>query len=177
MTKLKEMFKKREEIQQTLLDSILKAMPNVLEAAEQFIGEVEGSTGNICWRDVEYTEGDNHVLLLGTMDYEVGSDVELPNGTVVRVTESTQEYFSRILRLGIPYDLAETGSVVDVYTFLSEAAERSEKTYEDQHEELLSLLQGTVTEDDFDLDSLTDEQKQQLQMFMMSAGDKIESDS
>lgn len=171
MAELKELFKRRDETVERLNNGIINAIPNVVDAAQHFVREREGTKGNLVWKDISLLESEGYVMLIGVLEYEVGEVVLLPNGMEFQLTEDTLEHFKRIIRLGVPYALAAEGSKDKVLEFFEQsAAEAEAEALEDDFDDILQLPVSDVDNTEFDLDALTEEQKQQLKLFALSHG-------
>lgn len=168
MAELKEMFTRKEEMYKKMVNIILETMPNVVEGARTYIRLTEGPAGDITWEDVSYFEHEQLIMLIGVIQYHPGDKVELVNGMEIEVTEQTSAYFRRLLRLGISYDLATSGSVDDVVDFLVQSSEQQDE--EEPDENLVQVPVSDVDNTEFDLDDLTEEQREQLRLFALSYG-------
>jgi hypothetical protein len=170
VTDLKQLFKTRDEAVDKLTAGILKAIPNVIEAAQQFVRDREGTTGILEWKDVSYFEEDGYIMFIGLLEYQTGDTVTLPNGSYFELSEHNLDHFKRVIRLGVPYDLAASGTVEEVLKFLEASADDDSSEAQVELEEFLQLPVSEVDNTEFDLDALTDEQKEQLRLFALSNG-------
>lgn len=173
MNNLKDLFEKRDETYSEQTEVIIEAIPHVLEGAKKFIQEREPTSNDPEWKDISLMEeGDGYVILIGTLEYNVGDMLQLPTGDMVEVSEDTADYFKRMLRIGIPLDLAKKGTEDEVCQFLIKTAEENEQA-DDEEQALIEAIQQaqqTVDEEEFDTESLTEEQKEQLRLFTLSNG-------
>jgi len=169
MVELKELFERRDAAFKKMSDGIMRSIPNVFGAAEQFIRQREGSTGALSWEDINYYDNEDYIMIIGVLAYEPGDVITLPNGMEFEVTEQTVEHFKRLLRLGIPYKLAATGSQDDVFDFLIQSAEEADAE-ESLEEQMVQLPVSDVDNTEFNLDDLTDEQREQLRLFALTSG-------
>ena len=163
MSELKELFKKREDTFKTQSEEIFASVPNVLDGCKKFVTARGGDGDLLEWDNISYLDEQNVVVLIGTISYNPGDTVELPNGRRVVVTENTAEYFKAMLRLGIPYDLAIEGSSEDIFNFLTETIEVEEISDEDPVPEEMYLDSGDYG---FNLDELDEEQRKAMEMFL-----------
>jgi len=176
MTELKDLIERRDATVKQLTDAIIKSIPNVATGAEWFIRHREGRSGQLIWEDITYYEDQDFIMLTGVLEYSEGDVIELPNGVEYEVTKDTREQFKRLLRLGIPYDLATLGTEEDVIEFLITSAEEAEDVGEpieasEELERALAHLQAAESPD-FDVDALSDEQREQLKLFNLTSGGK-----
>jgi hypothetical protein len=175
MADLRAMLERRDATVKQLNDAIIKAIPNVISGAERFIRAREGRSGTLRWEDITFFRDEDYIMLIGVLEYKEGDLIELPNGAEFEVTEHTTEHFKRLLRLGIPYDLAALGTEDDVIDFLFESARESEESEDvidlDELEKHLAQL-PVADNPEFDEDALTDEQLEQLKLFTMTTGGK-----
>ena len=166
MTELKKLFERRDAAFKSITVDILDSLPNVLDACRRFVTDHGHHNGTLSWEDISYLQEEEVVLLVGIVQYNPGDIIEMPDGEKVKINEATAEYFKSMLRLGIPYKLATHGTTDDVYEWLTQHVE-----HRDGPEE---IQQKTVDETDFNLDDLTEEQRQQLEMFAHLSGGKVE---
>lgn len=170
MANLKDMFQERDDALDRMTAAILEKVPNLVEASTSFIRNREGITGELNWRDISFFEDESYIMLLGVLEYEVGDTVTLPNGLEFDITEQTVNHFKRILRMGFPYQLATEGSKDEIYEYLEETELQHNQASEDEMREVLQLPVSDVDDTEFDLDDLTEEQREQLRLFAMSGG-------
>lgn len=177
MTDLKELFEKRDDVFRALTVKIMDSLANVIEGANLFVHHREESTGLITWEDVSFFEDEKIIMLIGVLEYSPGDVVYVSEGNHIEITENTASYFKRLLRLGIPYSLAISGTPEDVFDFLKQSAEKA-AAEDDEEQELFfdasELPTGSVDVPEFNLDDLTEEQREQLRLFALSYGGKNE---
>lgn len=171
MSELKELFDRRDNEHKKATKIIFKSLQNVVEGISEFIGaneEEEEPVGHFSWDDVVYLfnevslETNGLVLLMGSLSYSIGSKVPMPNGEIVEINEETVEYFKRIIRIGVPFTLAETGTKEEVVEFLQSSVQQEEGPAEETEMDI----------SDFLVEDLTEEQQQALKMFSHLSGDK-----
>lgn len=154
--KLEQLFAHREQQFRRNTERILTSMKNVIDGVVQFLNlNEELAQGQLTWQDVQFR--DEIVMLIGFIDYPPGAKFATSNGEVVVVSEQTVDYFRRIIRMGLPADLVHKNSADDTIAFLQEI----QKQNEIEEVEMIELPVPDGVED-FDLDSLTDEQKAAL---------------
>lgn len=168
MTELKELFKQREETFRTLSDQIFDSLPNVIDGCKKFVTFKGADDQLLDWEEVKYVEEHQVVVLIGSLAYKPGDTVTLPNGEKITINENTAEYFRAMLHIAIPYKLATTGSVEEVYDFLIETMDFSEADGAIVSMEEEDQKQFLADTENFNLDALTEEQRAQLNMAMAS---------
>lgn len=169
-TNLRQMFEAREMSYKKATDRILEMMASALDAIVTFLaskGELSGT--QLVWQEASYypssDEGhEGYIMLMGVIEHLVGQKFQLPNGQMVEVTEETADYFRRIIRIGIPLKLAVEGTEQEILQFMEET------TKEDFEEG--PGFDSAPQPDTFDMDELTEEQKQALAMFSGTSGTK-----
>lgn len=150
---IKKLFAARSDEYKKATKTILESMSGALNAIHEYmnIDEVEKRGGYLEWEEVSYVEddGDTLVILLGVVGFPPGTEIVLEDEKKIKVTKDTAPYFRRIIRAGIPANIAQK-SKKSVIAFL----EKMEK------ESLNSNLDNVFSsEEDFDLSKLTDEQR------------------
>ena len=115
MTNIKNLFEKRNESYQKQTDNILQLMAHVLEGVIIALDEDAGS--EVTWEDVQMVPADDVILLTGFIQLNPGESVTLDTGRTINVTEENMKDFRRILRVAVPIDIAENGTVDDVADF------------------------------------------------------------
>lgn len=175
MIELKTMFEQRENVYHKLTAAIIDTIPNVVEGARLFIESRETMSREPEWKDVSMIdENGGYVVLVGILEYKIGDTLQLPTGATVEVKEETVEYFKRMLRIGIPYKMAMDGSKEEIRDYLIHTAEENDKEAEEAEQTLIEALTSQSEEDvdeaQFDMEGLTEEQQEQLRLFMLSNG-------
>jgi hypothetical protein len=126
------------------------------------------ATGNLIWREVEYTPNDGMVVLSGEIKYDIGTTLQSDTGENMVVTEDTQQYFYHPLYIKIPITLVGEPKE-NIIAFFETLAAQKQKELENQ--------QVNQYNEEFDISTLTDEQKQSLNLHLLSQGDIGESNS
>jgi len=155
---------------------ILTQIPNVLEAITRTLVDEQYTT--LQWEDAQYSADDGILILIGNVKVEIGDDIQLDDGRKVAVTEENVSTLRRIVRVGIPMDLAEHGSVEDIQDYLANKqhknytpldAEGEPQTVDDlMSEDQVTEYYNKILKEDveevfgFDSEDLTDDQVQQL---------------
>ena len=160
---IKALFKKREDTFETLSKEILDLMPNVLEGCAMFVADRGGNAENLEWDNVAFYEDRNVIMLIGSVKHDIGDVVVMPNGMHAEVDAENVEYFKSMLHLGIPFKLVEEASAEDIKNFMDETLDTDEHEIE-------------ASDDiDFNLDELTEEQKEKLMMYNPPEGSDKQS--
>ena len=171
---LLELFEKREDHWQSDTVTILEKMTHVLEGAFQHLEETGGISphGTLVWDDVSLLG--ELVLIIGNVVYEPGTKIYTETGEEITVTEENAHHFDNFIRVGVPLELAQNGSVEDVKAFLVDISGENElDEMEGNQQNVHSINDHT----DFNLSQLTEEQLEQLEMFSKTKENKNESDS
>lgn len=175
-TKVKKLFENREKHFKDDTDAILDSMSTATAAIAKFIKKtddvvIEG--GELTWEDVTYIGGvekdnEGYVIFIGVQSHQPGETFSLPNGQTVAITEETAEYFRRMIRVGLPFHLAVEGSAEEIVQFMEEAAKRDPYDPYD-----LDMMLESEPSTEFDLEELTDEQRESLMLHLKTSGYKI----
>lgn len=165
------LLEERDNIYHEFTYSILEQLaPTVLVTAIEHLGlEDMAATGQVMWQDVAVT--DYILTLVALVKYPPGSTYTTESGEEIEVTETMdQEYFTRVIRISIPLELAINGTIEEVRDFLEVTRAEAQDRQEQYYSTLDNLDEGMSTEaTDFDLDELTEEQRQKLNMFYKSS--------
>ena len=166
---IQKMFYERdEEHHERTLEILEMVAPNLLKGVITFMKIEELVEQNqLIWDSIELI---NQIISLrGRLKQPVGSSFITESGKSVEVTDETQEYFTQALWITIPFLTAVNGSADDVVDFLENAQEKKEelekiKVKEDKTEPLELLLPENEMVG-FDLEKLTEQQWQQLELY------------
>lgn len=135
---------------------IFKAIAGALEAINERmdIAATNKIGGELEWDDITLVHDDTRgvLILIGVIVYKPGSELTLDNGDKIKVTEDTAPYFRRLVRAGIPLEIAHK-TKKQVLTFLKKKDDEEKKQSEDP---------VVDKEADFDLSTLTEEQRKLL---------------
>ena len=154
--KLKTIFRHRQRQFEKNTDAIFAALEPATNGIIEYLNlKEEISQGQLKWTNVVNQESEGLITMIGLIQYPPGSEFATADGEMITVSEDTVEYFSRILKFTLPYDLLDKGTTKDVVEFLNsldkEGEERVDVVNETQ-EEARKLAE-------FEYDDLTDEQK------------------
>lgn len=178
MSGLKDLFDYREKTNNETTRKIFHFIEHVTQGIMEFIDDQEDqkeeSLGIFSWEDALYLNnemafGTNGMLLvIGTFSYNIGSNIILPNGEKIKITEETVNYFKRIIRIGIPFDLAETGSKEEIISFLENTVSQEEREEREEQESKPNV----ISIDDFNIEGLTESQQQLIKTSSHLGGEK-----
>jgi len=153
---LEHLFLVREQTFQRATEDILKALRNVIDGVVAFLHlKEELAQGKLTWQNVQMQS--EVVMLIGIIEYPPGAKFTTSQGEEMVVSKENKDYFKRILRIGLPLKLVETGTAEDVVRFMSNADKDAEEITEVV--ELPAAVAGIA---EFNLDDLTDAQKSAL---------------
>lgn len=175
---LRDLFDERDKQFENFTIKILSTMVHVLDGVITFLDlSNEAQNSNLIWEDVilyhDSVIENDFVVLVGSVTYNIGDKLSLPNGEVIEVTEDNVDYFKRTIRVGVPYQLASEGTSDEVVEYLERAEQEAEKKEENLErflQEHSSALSSSSTE--FDLDDLTEKQRHSYQLFLRTKGGK-----
>ena len=166
MSQLKELFEKRDTEHLKITQVLLKTLQPATDCIMEFIGahsQQDPSIGTFSWDDVLFLNNESNplvkeiIVFMGSVSYKIGAKLTMPDGSVVEITEETAEYFKRIIRIGIPLDLAEKGDKKKITEFL-----RDVSMTESEPEPPSTI--------DFDLDTLTEAQRMAVLAYSQDGG-------
>ena len=180
MGKLQDLFDKRikqysdcsDRIMKLLEKSVLPAVIDMMDLSENEIEKLE-------WRNVQINE--DHVVLNGIIAYKEG-DVITDGESTVTLDASMALLLDKMIRVGIPMDLAESGSKDEIYDHLSESQRQLREEYEAVYGHEPPTMEEAMEEairqelgmnfdigPDFDYNELTEEQREAMWMWGMTA--------
>ncbi len=140
---------------------IFLAIDLSIECVEAFLSGVEPmfAAGSFSWNDVFHEDG--LITILGVVSFEDGMTIETDEGTI-NITKDNLEYFQRVVRMALPYDLVANGERDAIMVFL----EKLHKSGKGQDfEEINQNAPHVQTAADFDLSELTNDQQAALKMY------------
>lgn len=179
MGKIKDLFTERESVYAEYSNDILKAIAkNVIPAVLEILDLSDNELEKLEWKTVQLQE--DHVILNGIIGYKEG-DVITDGKMTVTLDTAMALLLDKMIRVGIPLHLAETGSRSDIITHLREAQQQLREDYEavyghepptldEAMEEALRRDLGMDFGPDFDYNDLTEEQKEALFISMTGSG-------
>jgi hypothetical protein len=181
MAKIEELLLQREETYQQQTKDIFFHILHVLEGIVEVLGVHSAVDAKLLtWdnivivRSEKTPDDDGVVLVTGSILPTIGEMVTLPTGEEIEITKNTQEYFKRPIRAGVPISLAENGTKKEVVEFLQQIMENLEDEIEmeDLDDPELSEQPIPLHSSDFNLDDLTEEQRQSLNLFNAFRGNR-----
>lgn len=169
---LKNLFEVRNDSFVKQTESIFAELAEMLNAISEYFTEQNeiGEGRMLEWDQVARVEQHNMLVLFGAIICSPGAQVTTEAGEVVTITEELAPYFSRTIRVGLPYNLVDENKQA-VKDFLKK---RDDATAEERTEavnflrKLLSKAgDGPVDvidapQEGFDFDNLTEEQRKGL---------------
>jgi len=171
---LRQQFHQRDRTFSKHTKAILDALVDVTNGASEFIKSLPDSFykhGTVVWEDVSLVK--DYIMLVGVLRYENGTTFMFKN-EMIEITEANKEYWQRVMRVGVPLDIIESGTKEDIIQFLQSVydAELNEvnELIKEIEEEFYSSDDESKEEEEFDLDQLSEEQRKQLQMFRGNGG-------
>ena len=154
MKNIEILFQQRSQEFDKRTEKILKHMSPIIEGVVHYLSLTEElSQGDLTWQTVVLQ--DDIVMLVGIIQYPPGAQFTTSGGEIMTVSEHTKEYFTRILRMGLPIDLVNRGSKKDTINFLSNLNNEQISKHDMIPPELIEV-------NGFDLDKLTNEQRQEI---------------
>lgn len=152
-----ELLTERDEIYSQYTTSAMEMIENVLIAAESMLDSP--TEDGVEWKAIELGEKGS-IIVVGVMTFPIGAMVSPDGDSIpVMIDEDNQDDLKKILRIGIDPVLASTGTVEEIQEFFKNRNE------ELSMKELNQRLKDIKQEEDFDVDGLTDEQKEKLMLF------------
>lgn len=165
MNKLKEIFARREQQYNHVSNELFSQIPNVLNGIIHFLNlHNELTNGDLTWEDIQLWSGEQDndegmIVVIGVITYRPGAKFKTAAGKVIQLDKATVELFKRMIKIGVPVDLATYGTFEEVVEFLQETTDKENYVpSEPQQESKLN----------FNLDELTEDQRKSLQMFVES---------
>jgi hypothetical protein len=161
MSNIKELFEERSRHYYKTTDLILQSMPHVLEGV--ILALEEDTSSNVVWEDAQLSPEDDVIVLIGFIQLIPGEDLVLDTGKTISITEENAEAFRRILRVGIPLDLVENGSVEEITEYFIQRKEKNYDSIEEAVDAIGILEQQTATSlTGFDTEGLSEDKIRQI---------------
>jgi len=152
MTELEEIFAERDELYYDYTKALFEVLNDTALAATYEVMNL--NQDNVVWQDVQLF--DDVVLLVAFVTYKPDDVVVAENGEKITLDATTAELYQRIIRIGLPIQMAANGTKEEIMKFLQET---NKKTQDKE----ISLGDTPDTIDGFTKDNLTEEQIKQLQ--------------
>lgn len=178
---LLDLFLDRYAVNEKATSKIMKAIKGTLDALhEQMnIDKVTEQGGVLHWEDVSLIDDgeQQYVVLVGSIAYPPGAEIELDSGDKIKLTHDTAPYFNRLARATLPAEMA-VKSKEEVFAYLKNIEEENARQiqtvmadadFNSDGPSIGEILAGQskekeMTFDEFDLTQLTDEQRKSYQM-------------
>ena len=153
--RLKTLFTHRQRSFEKNTDAIFTAISHVTDGIVEYLNlKDEIAQGQLTWTNIINQEADGLITMIGLIKYPPGSKFDTAEGQTITVSEDTVDYFNRIMKFTLPFELIDKGTFDDVLTFLkSLEAEGEEKI------EVVELPDEIMKLADLDYEDLTEEQK------------------
>ncbi len=184
MSKLKELFDEREIAYAKYSDEILQVLSkNVIPAVMEMLQLSNQEEEKLNWHNIRIVE--DHVLLIGAIAYSEG-DIITDDETTVALTGELAMLMSKLIRVAVPYDLADTASKEDIVEHLKESERQLKEEYKSIYGENPEIFEAAMenaltgelgwdtgsnyfrnileTANDFKIEDLTEEQQKALMM-------------
>lgn len=142
------------EILESLNSTVLTAAHNVLDAETSLY---------VKWISAEIIDSE-YLVILGVCTFPEGHVLTSSDGNEITINKENQDYFKRLIRLGIPTKLVEEGDLTKLVKFIHDSADESLP---------MKYKESKVSPGDFSFDELTPEQKQQIRLFSEQSKDKV----
>lgn len=163
MTKtLLELLDEREKHFQSLTDQLIDMItPNVAIAVIERLTQQRkfGDGQKITWQQVVHVPSVNMLIVLAVLELPPGFKTKLASGEEFEVTEENAGYFSYPIRIGVPMDLAQSGTKEQVHEYLEKQEREMEEATEAALHRLEKELEQAKEPEEFDISVLSDEQK------------------
>jgi hypothetical protein len=171
---LKNKFVDRKKIFDIATTDIFSNITHVIEAIVEYMDVQSLYTrgGKLEWVDISLIE--QHVeepfcILIGNVWYPAGTELQLEDGTKATVTTDTEGYFRRLLRVGLPLKVLESGIKQEALDYLAKTESEMKEEEKELRQNLLTGMDLNIEPEnptiDFDLSTLTTEQQSQLKLF------------
>lgn len=116
MTHLKELLTKREQVFDDFTAALLEELSEATAAAGEVVGkDVEG---HLVWTQVAAMDNNSTLIIAGQIEFALGEVITTDEGEEITITEELQPVMNRIVRVGIPMEMAETGSRQEIVDYL-----------------------------------------------------------
>lgn len=169
---------RKEEFYKSTKD-IFSNIQHILDAIVEYmdVKALYERGGKLEWVDISFIDkhvDDPYCILMGNVWYPVGTEIVLENGSKVKVTKETEEYFRKLLRVGLPLKVLESKDKQIALDYLAKTEAEMIEEEDEMRERLHAELERHFGDDDdeelveagdFDMSTLTPEQIEQLKLF------------
>lgn len=114
MTYLKGLFEKRQEVYDEFTAALLEELTAVTSAATTLLGS--DLEDRLVWRSVELI--DDTIMVAGALEFQLGEKILTEDNMEIEVTAEMQPILNRIVRVGVPVELAATASEQEIVDYL-----------------------------------------------------------
>lgn len=161
MITLRELQNERDDLWNQYTSKMLETVSHVTEAVCEIIDDE--SAKHLNWQTVDVIG--EVVIIVGTVKFPIGYELQLPSGEIISVDEDTQDLIARAVRIGIPLKYAIDPDKSSVKEYLlnntelpTDVMSEETKAHKVDVEDMNEPTQLT----EFDLNSLTEDQIQQM---------------
>lgn len=104
--------------------TIIQSMETVIEGVLLALGD--DAESGLTWEDAQFIPDEKVIILIGVIKINEGESITIDTGETISITEDNANAFQRILRVGIPVDMVENGSVEEITEYF---LQRKHKNY------------------------------------------------
>ena len=124
--KILELFRQREESYKRFTQDLLHELKNVIDVIHQMLDDE--TTKYLTWKMVEKTgpEMEDIIVIIGMSTFPIGYNLQVDSGEFIEVTEDTQEFLQRVIRVGIPIKLAVEGTPDEIKNYFETTGDNIE---------------------------------------------------
>ena len=162
---IKDLFHERDVQFEEHVSVIKEYLAPTLEGLETFFNLTEDKeNGWFSWEVFELDTDVEDILIVGTVRYKPG-DVLMFGDQPIEVTDQNAHLLERIFRFVVPTSLADKQSVAETINHMTHviAENPSDADNAEQIQSGIAITQEpTLVTPEFDLEGLTDEQKEKL---------------
>mgnify|MGYP001817483573 CR=1 FL=1 len=123
MSHIKELFVKREDVYADFTNALKAELSTATSAAGSLVGEALQE--QLVWENVLLI--DDTVVITGQVKFPVGHIITSEDGDDIEVTPEMQQHLNQAIRVGLPLELAETGSYEEIVDYLDNTGHQSHK--------------------------------------------------
>ena len=153
--RLKTLFIHRQQFFERNTETIFKSVINVTDGIIEYLNlKDEIAQGQLTWTNILHQEAEGLITMIGLVKYPPGAKFDTAEGQTITVSENNVDYFTRIMRFTLPYDLVDTGTREDVLVFLKSLENEGQ-----QQTEMVEIPEEVMSLAEFEFDELTEEQK------------------
>ncbi len=160
MKELSDVINERDKHFKDSTIKIFVAMDLAIECIEKYLNSIDPmfEAGHFSWNDVYLEEA--LITILGVVFFDEGTVIDTKTGKVT-ITAENEEYFERVVRMALPYELVTGGNETDILEFLKKL--HAEGHGEDYGE--MPVEEQVAKQAEFDLTALSEDQQAALMMY------------